>query len=358
MSTTCAAPFPDPQPGGQQIDPILIPYVTASDEDDARTAAEEIFVRHTIPDVDRIIGFKTWSVRLDAQAASDLKSEVHMNLWIRLRKCREGGEPIRRWSDYVHQTSYNVWRTYLRHKRPAWHRLKNRIRYVLRWDDELALWQSDNGEWWCGLARWRSRPAADVERVTSLVNGLLPINAQGSVGRSPKDLAGQLRYVFRLVDGPVDLDTVVGVLVRIRADDYHLVSAEEPSIAQSMAAGGAPIDEELARRELLEWLWTEICTLPLTQRNALLLNLRGHDGLPAIELVVLAGVVTLAEVGHALGFSPDDFARLWPHLPLDDATIGSMIGKTRQQVINLRKSARDRLKRRIRRTRPPRVAAG
>jgi hypothetical protein len=342
MSTACG------QPHRQQIDPILIPYVAAKDEEDARRAAEEIFATHTMPDVDRILGFKTWSVRIDAQAAGDLKSEVLLNLWIRLRKCREGGEKIRCWSIYVKQTTHNVWRTYLRHKRPAWHALKNRIRYVFRWDEALALWQNDAGEWVCGLAGWRSRPAVDAERLTGIVNGSLSIDSRGAGGgRSPKDLSRQLQSFFRQVDGPVDLDTVVGVLLRLQATDYHVVSAEEPAIAQRMEAGGAPIDEEIARRETLESLWTEICALPPYQRDALLLNLRGDDGLPAIELFFLAGVASFTEVGHALGLSPDDFARLWPQLPLDDATIGSMIGKTGQQVINLRKSARDRLKRRM-----------
>ena len=61
----------------------------------------------------------------------------------------------------------------------------------------------------------------------------------------------------------------------------------------------------------------------------------------------LGGIVEIPAIARALGLSPDDLARLLPHLPLDDATIGSMIGKTVQQVINLRKSARDRLKRRM-----------
>ena len=81
--------------------------------------------------------------------------------------------------------------------------------------------------------------------------------------------------------------------------------------------------------------------------NALLLNLRGDDGLPALELFFLGGIVEMPAMARALGLSPDDFARLLPHFPLDDATIGSMIGKTPQQVINLRKAARDRLKRRM-----------
>ena len=334
--------------GTPPIDPILIPYVAATDEDDANRAADVIFAEYTIRDVDRIIGFKTRSVRIDAQAASDVTSEVLVQLWIRLRKCREGAEPIRCWSTYVKQTTHNTWRTYLRHKRPAWHALKNRIRYVIRSEEDLTLWQDVNGEWLCGLLPWRARPPVDSERLRGIVNGSLTLYSDDSgTGRSPKILTGQLRSLLRQVGGPVDLDTVVGVLLQLQATHYHLVSEAEPNVAQSMVAGGAPIDEELARRETLEWLWSEICALPTNQLNALLLNLRGDDGFPALELFFLGGIVEIPAIARALGLSPDDLARLLPHLPLDDATIGSMIGKTVQQVINLRKSARDRLKRRM-----------
>jgi hypothetical protein len=172
--------------------------------------------------------------------------------------------------------------------------------------------------------------------------------ADGSgTGTSPKDLAGQLRTFLRDAGGPVDLDTVVGVVFRAQATEYHLVSEGEPNVAQSMAAAGAPIDEELARRETLGRVWSEICALPPNQLNALLLNLRGEDGFPALELFTLAGIAEIPAIARALGMSADDLARLLPHLPLDDATIGSMIGKTVQQVINLRKSARERLRRRM-----------
>jgi hypothetical protein len=43
---------------------------------------------------------------------------------------------------------------------------------------------------------------------------------------------------------------------------------------------------------------------------------------------------------------------LWKELPLDDLTIAGRLGATRQQVINLRKSARARLVRRLGRSQP------
>jgi hypothetical protein len=43
----------------------------------------------------------------------------------------------------------------------------------------------------------------------------------------------------------------------------------------------------------------------------------------------------------------DRLAAIWEELPLDDQAIASILGVTRQQVINLRKSGRERLQRRM-----------
>ena len=42
----------------------------------------------------------------------------------------------------------------------------------------------------------------------------------------------------------------------------------------------------------------------------------------------------------------DELQLRWPELPFDDNTIAALLGATRQQVINLRKCARERLRRR------------
>ena len=43
----------------------------------------------------------------------------------------------------------------------------------------------------------------------------------------------------------------------------------------------------------------------------------------------------------------DDFAEVWKDLPWSDLRIAERLGITRQQVINLRKCARERLARRM-----------
>ncbi len=58
-------------------------------------------------------------------------------------------------------------------------------------------------------------------------------------------------------------------------------------------------------------------------------------------------VATLREIAETLEIPPEQFAELWLQLPLDDATIAGLLDLTQQQVINLRKSARERLARRL-----------
>ena len=83
------------------------------------------------------------------------------------------------------------------------------------------------------------------------------------------------------------------------------------------------------------------------QRKALLLNLHAQDAGNVASLIVLTGIARFDDVAAALEMSPEALAEIWNQLPLDDLRIASMLQVTRQQVINLRKSARQRLVRRM-----------
>jgi hypothetical protein len=102
------------------------------------------------------------------------------------------------------------------------------------------------------------------------------------------------------------------------------------------------------RRTYLVRLWEEIRKLPPRQAAALLLNLRDGQGRNAAALLPLTGIATLREMATAVGLSPESLAGLWNRLPLEDTGLAEILGVTRQQVINLRKSARERLARRMR----------
>ncbi len=102
--------------------------------------------------------------------------------------------------------------------------------------------------------------------------------------------------------------------------------------------------------ERLRRLWRELLQLPVRQRAALLLNLRDAEGHGMIATLPLTGVATMREIAAALEMPAVEFAALWRDLPLEDRRIAELLAITRQQVINLRKCARERLARRLRGT--------
>ncbi len=116
-----------------------------------------------------------------------------------------------------------------------------------------------------------------------------------------------------------------------------------------LPAPALDLEALLDTRALLGRLWTEIVALPLRQRIALLLNLR-DDGGDGLSLAPLLGIAGMREIAEQLEMPALELAALWSRLPLSDDEIAQRLSVSRQQVVNLRKSARARLARRMRRT--------
>jgi hypothetical protein len=77
----------------------------------------------------------------------------------------------------------------------------------------------------------------------------------------------------------------------------------------------------------------------------LLLSARAPSG-AALWLVVDLGVASFRDAAAALEMPPEELAQLWNRLPLEDKEIAARLGVDRQQVINFRSTARERLARR------------
>jgi DNA-directed RNA polymerase specialized sigma24 family protein len=107
------------------------------------------------------------------------------------------------------------------------------------------------------------------------------------------------------------------------------------------------IESSLIYRSALLEVWREIDLLPPRQRIALLLGLRDENGSAITSLLVLLRIATFDELAAAVELSPGELAAIWDQLPLPDMVIAERLDLNRQQVINLRKSARDRLGRRL-----------
>lgn len=238
----------------------------------------------------------------------DLRSEVMLRL-IRRLEDREA-EPIASFPDYVAMIAFHVVDDYARKRFPERARLSNRIRFTLTRDARFALWEIGR-ELIGGLREW---------------NGQRPVAPPGIIVDA-LDIPGSLARLFAESRAPIAFHSIVSLFWK----PGRPVSVGE-------AAGAAQ-----PRTDVADKLWREIRELPPRQRVALLLHLRDDNGESA--LVHLGA--SRFEIAKALEMPEKELSSLWDTLPFDDNAIAARLGATRQQVINLRKCARERLARRI-----------
>lgn len=340
---------------------LLRAYLSATDAAETEGLLERLLVERAAPLAlavvrGRLHPLNHGNTGEDAEA-EDLHSEVITRLLGRLRRLRDDpyAAPINDFHGYVAVIAYNVYYAYLRRKYPERRRLKNRLRYLLDNAEAFAIWEGDEQTWLCGLADWRrgeGRPARSesLDEICAAPESLAGAGLPGGdVRRAP--LTELLRAVFRRLRGPVELDALVNAVAFLQGVQEPRLSREadareERQPTERLADLRADVAAEVEQRIYLKRLWEEITALPPLQRAALLLNFRdGQENI--LHLFPLTGVTTLRLMAEAVGFAPERFAELWKDLPLPDNVIASHFNLTRQQVINLRKSARERLWRRM-----------
>lgn len=272
---------------------------------------------------------------LPYQDADDVAATVTLRLLHRLRHASPGDDEVRNFEKYVARLTYNTINDQLRTRYPERTRHKNRLRYVLTHDPRLALWSTSRGlagglKSWSGSSDVLTSVSLDGARTTRVM-----------LDRSHP--ADALKALFDLTGRPVELEAVV----ELTAGLWHVADVLPAAMAEAKDAHD-PAPKQLERREFLIAVWREIGQLRPMQRKALLLNLRDDQTGNVIALLALTGVAKLEDIAAALEMTPEGLAAIWNELPLDDLRIGNLLNVTRQQVINLRKSARERLARRVR----------
>jgi hypothetical protein len=168
------------------------------------------------------------------------------------------------------------------------------------------------------------------------------LNALRPEAFAHRDESDALKIIFRALQKPVRLEDLVDFLAQpeeARFVSLEIIRGSEVAKTDS----GPPVFSKI----FLQQAWQEICSLPIKQRIALLLNLRDESGGGILVAFPASGVATIRKIAHALEMSPEKLASLWKDLPLDDLRIAQLLGVTRQQVINLRKCSRERLHRRF-----------
>lgn len=345
----------------QRIDSLLAPLLLKADDEEADEFLSRLIAAHAEPVINGVIRYK---LRLgsnggDAKAeAEDLRQEAIAQLLTRLQKFRADAEAhsIKDLHGLAATIAYRLCAGWMRRQFPEWHALRNRIQYLLTRQAGFAIWREDPNDeneskrLIAGFAAWKGRrPSAGAASLRRLSQDEKLLDAIGGGGRAAK-LNDALAAVFNHVGAPVEFDKLVKMmadLLQIEDRTFEPIDIDPGDSGFDVADREADVALRVEKRIFLQRLWDEVRQLPRQQRVALLLNLRNHEGRGCIAMFPALGIATLGRLAEALEMSAEGFAEVWNETPLEDAKIAELLRLTRQQVINARKSARERLARRL-----------
>jgi hypothetical protein len=372
------------------LDSLVLPFLDAADEEDARTRLGDLLVGHASPLIRQIVGRQLLSgggaaARVREQDAEDLHGALMLRLTAQLWALRrddrddepaaqrEAAAPIVSFASYVARAAFNACHEWLRQRAPRRARLQSRVRYVLTHDERLMMREAADRDWWCGTRETDGRGTADRDgpdvplatvREAADEQAAVVRREAGDPAASPRAFAAFVHATVVALGQPCRFATLVAAIAAcLGEEDVPAAGGSQrresgsgqdgreddlPSEVERLRDQQPAIVEVLTHRAHLERLWGEIRELQPRQRAALLLNLRDEEGRGMIELWPLTGIAPMAELARALDLTEAALRELWPTLPRDDQWIAERLGITRRQVINLRKCARERLARRLR----------
>jgi hypothetical protein len=305
------------------------------------------------------------------QDALELVGDIQVTLLEKLRQMQAGDTPheiadLRRYTAVV---CYHACAEYYQKKYPRWTGLKNRLRYFLTHTPEYAVWEDNNGALVGGFASWRHARLAPMGEAQVTLLCATPQSLQmGTVLTKPIEHLGRehwqrlLTALFKALGAPLTIEDLVALITAL----FGMPDENGPPPPPPLP----PPRDQSEMRETLRQLWRAIVQLPPRQRMAYLLNPSGGE----IDIFPWHGIASISEIGESLALTAEQYERLWAALPLDetvpqgqvmrtpkeqfallwtflpleDSLIAEVLHATRQQVINLRRVARDRLQQQLR----------
>ena len=282
------------------------------------------------------------------QDALELVSETKVRILKRLSgKSPYSENLIEDVQSYTRAVAQNVFNQYLRRKYPRRLSIKNQCRYLLAHHPNLEIRRDEKSDVWvCSFAFAREEirgrrsnevTARTIDEVRTEVRSKAP---RGDTN----ELIETVLLLLERSGGSVALDDLVSAVIEVlnikepveasNSDDHAILPARDPT-TQAIVE-----ESEFVRR-----LWDEIMRLPLRHRAALLLNFRDEKGDDLTSTITTHGAASIRNIAAALKIEAEEFALIWKDLPWDDNRIAAHLGVSRQQVINLRQSAKQKLRR-------------
>ena len=327
-----------------KIDALLEPLLTATTDEHADELLTQLIAGHAEPVIKGVIRFKLrFNSHQETQRAEadDIHQDVMLQLVGQLQRFRKLPEthPITDVRGMAAIIAHRTCARWMRRQFPERHALKNRLHYLLTRQRGFAIWDDDNAKSLAGFAVWQQQKKAAVRNLSDVVAHI----------RKAQELAETVASIFDYAGGPIEFDELVTAVAAIQGISDQPVE----SLTEDDDGGFDPATPDpdpawrIEKKMFLQRLWEELTQLPVNQRAALLLNLKDASGFGCITLFPAIGIATIRQLAGALELSAERLAELWNELPIEDTRIAELLGLTRQQVINARKSGRERLARRL-----------
>src|ERR1051325_229667 len=328
------------------MDPILLPYVQATDEIDKESRLEQLLLFIAAPEIRftmrRILGFHVsqQGINPQNQDAEDLYQEV-MTKSVGILRELDASLPIEieNFKQYVNRIAINECNNFLRNSSPARSRLKTNLRQVLTHQRAFALWKFRN-QTLVGLATWRgmqkseSWPPADH----SLKDELERFRDTRFPGTNVKhvSLKRLVSEFFQWAGGAVEFESlvvVVATLLDVKDAPVESLDAQnrawiETHIEPSVIRTSSRLDEEAMLRQL----WASVKTLPPNQRIAFCFRCEGDSGQGLLSLLRDSKIFTLAQLAREFGRTVEEMSELLLKMPMDPTAVAREMKTTRQQV--------------------------
>ena len=342
-------------------DRILLPYLEATSEESAERLLAQLVVEEARQTIGKVLRQTRRKYRFAGSygvVLEDVAQDVALQLVKRLRLLRQDPryQPISSYPRYVAGTTKNVFKSKVDEANPKWLILKNKVNYFFDKESLFATWSDDHDKHiLCGYQAWRDqkRPFAEVEfgrLVDQIRQELLKTDAPiKSLEELP--LSQLIRLIFSQVHAPLRKKHLLQIVAYIQGVRHTYFEVAEFESRQTMVDIGYEqpnVATNLEHRQLLKFVWEQVCRLSPHQQRALLLNLRLPRGKSALTLFVEQGLVTITQMATMLGLSGSELTKLLESgRPLTDAEIATRLGVTTQQAQNYRKAARARLLRHL-----------
>ena len=337
---------------------LLLAYLSEKNENIASNISEQIILKIR-PLIEKIVGAHMHNLLgspthfSQLQDIPDVRQEIIIRLLTYFSSLRQQTEPkiVKDLNAYVATVCYNCCYEYKQRKYPQRFRLKKKLQYLFTHHSSLGIWQDETQEWFGGLRDWggdlKHWQIQSQQRTQQLLNDPLPRALQDVIDPTlrKKSAVEQVVELFNWSNQFIHLSDLITIFQKwwnltdetVQFDEYFI--QQPPDVLK--------VEIALESSHKLKAVWSEITFLPLPQRRVLLLNLRDSIDRELLTLLPALKIASLSEIAATLEISPDNLGRVWNCLPLNDQQIATHMGLERRQVINLRRTARERLIRRV-----------